>query len=69
MMTRRQSKRVKIEASAPTVYYQTWIPAKGVNLEVLVHNPAATEEHYRQESGPLRFGGSAPVPLPFPWLA
>lgn len=52
--------RVKIEASAPTVYYQTWIPAKGVNLEVLVHNPAATEEHYRQNQD--RFA-SAVLPL------
>jgi len=52
--------RLEIEASAPTVYYQTWIPAKGVNLEALAHNPAATEEQYRLQQDQF---ASAVLPL------
>ncbi len=39
--------RLLIEESLPTVYYQTWLPAKGLNLESLVRNPAASDESYQ----------------------
>lgn len=39
--------RLVIEASLPTVYYQTWMPAKGLNLASLAQNPAAADEAYQ----------------------
>lgn len=38
--------RLMVEASMPTVYYQTWLPAKGLNLDALAHNPAAADDAY-----------------------
>ncbi|HHU36938.1 MAG TPA: hypothetical protein GXZ47_06890 [Treponema sp.] len=39
--------RLIIDITSPTVYYQTWLPAKGLNLESLALLPGASEEQYR----------------------
>lgn len=48
-----------IESSAPVVYYQTWLPAKGLSLEQFASLPGATESAW--ERAVEKFAASALV--------